>query len=297
MGYWPAFGSHYATVPFKYLSQMMKTLRILFRERPRIVYVMTPPVFACLPVWIYSRLTRVPFVIDAHTGAFLDPRWKPLLFLHKWFSRAARATIVTNEFMQRIVCEWGGSATIVRDVPVCFAAPAHPDLDGACNMTLVSTFTPDEPLELFLRAAACLPDIRFHVTGDYRRAKANVLAWKPGNVTWTGFLPDADYVGLLLASDAVLSLTTFDHTMQRGAYEAIYLGRPVITSNFDLLRKHFYKGAVHVDNSVESIVAGIRRMREDLSRFRAEAEELRGERLEEWSRVESDLRRMEAEKA
>ena len=57
---------------------------------------------------------------------------------------------------------------------------------------------------------------------------------KPDNVRLTGFLPDSDYVGLILASDAVIALTTMDHTMQRGAYEAVYLGRPVITSNLTM---------------------------------------------------------------
>jgi glycosyltransferase involved in cell wall biosynthesis len=292
MVYSPEFGSNYVTVFFKYLLQTLKTLRILFRERPKMVYVMTPPVSACVPAWIYSRLTGGSFVIDAHTGAFLDPRWKPLLFLHNWFSRAARTTIVTNEYMQGIVRNWAASATIVRDVPVCFVAPTQVKLEGGWNMTFVSTFTRDEPIELFFRAAALVPEVRFHVTGDYRRAHPRVLGAKPGNVRLTGFLPDMDYAGLLLASDAVISLTTLDHTMQRGAYEAVYLGKPVITSNFDLLRRHFYKGAVHVDNTIDDIAAGIRRMRDNLSRLRAEAEDLRRERLAEWILVEGDLRRM-----
>lgn len=297
MVYSPRFGSHYLTVVFKYIAQLFKSLRILFRERPKIVYVMTPPVFACLPAWIYSKLTGTSFIIDAHTGAFLDPRWTPLLFVHKWFSRAAKTTIVTNEFMQRIVGEWNAKATIVRDVPVCFVSPKYPKLEGTCNMTMVCTFTRDEPIELFFRAASLLPEIQFHVTGSYHRAEPGVLALRPDNVRLTGFLPDADYVGLLLASDAILSLTTLDHTMQRGAYEAVYLGRPVVTSNYDLLRRHFYKGTVHVDNTVDDVVAGVRCMRDNLHRFRAEVEELRLERLAEWDRVALTLRTMEAEAA
>jgi hypothetical protein len=86
-----------------------------------------------------------------------------------------------------------------------------------------------------------------------------------------------------------------DHTMQRGAYEAVYLGRPVLTSNFELLRRHFYKGSVHVDNTVESLVAGIREMRDNLLRLRAEIEELRRERVGDWNRIECALRRLVAE--
>ena len=297
MVYSSRYGSRYLTVPFKYLSQAIRTLRILFRERPAAVFVMTPPVVACLPAWIYARLTGTMFVIDAHTGAFLDSRWKPLLFSHSGFSRAARTTLVTNEYMQRIVEGWNASATIVRDVPVCFAEPALARLEGECNMTLVSTFTRDEPIEMFFKAAAQLPEISFHVTGNYRRANARVLAGKPDNVRLTGFLADPDYVGLLLASDAVISLTTLDNTMQRGAYEAVYLGRPVITSNFDLLRRHFCKGTVHVDNTADDVVAGVQRMRANLDRFGAEIRDLREERLRDWNRIETDLRRLVEERA
>ena len=292
MVYSPRFGSNYLTVPFKYLSQTFKTLRILFRERPAAVFVMTPPVFASFPAWIYSRITGAPFLIDAHTGAFLDPRWKPLLFVHKWFSAAARATIVTNEYMQRTLREdWKCAAIIVRDVPVRFSGCVRPKLQG-CNMTLVATFTRDEPIELFFRAAAQSPQVTFHVTGDYRRADPRVLDAKPPNVRLTGFLPDNEYVGLLLASDAVMSLTTLDHTMQRGAYEALYLGKPVITSDFELLRRHFCKGTVHVKNTIESIVAGVCQMRDNLGSYQAEIEELRRERLEDWGRVEAHLRHL-----
>ena len=137
-----------------------------------------------------------------------------------------------------------------------------------------------------------MPDVQFHVTGNFRRADARVLAAKPDNVRLTGFLPDPDYVGLILASDAVIALTTMDHTMQRGAYEAVYLGRPVLTSNFELLRRHFYKGSVHVDNTVESLVAGVRSMRDNLVRFRAEIKDLRRERLQDWKGIECDLRQL-----
>jgi glycosyltransferase involved in cell wall biosynthesis len=294
MVYSAHYGSNYLLVGFKYLSQMVKTLRILWRERPSVVFVMTPPVVACLPAWLYASIAGGSFVIDAHSGALLDPRWRRVLFLHRWFSRAALTTIVTNEHMQSMVESWGGHATLMRDVPVCFAEPSRPNLPAGCNMTLVSTFTWDEPIDLFFEAAARVPDITFHVTGNARRADPRLLARKPPNVRLTGFLPDADYAGLLAASDAVIALTTADHTMQRGAYEAVYLGRPVITSNFGLLRRHFWKGAVHVDNNVESIVDGMVLMRSDLPRFQREVTELRAERLREWTRVEADLRALMA---
>ena len=67
-------------------------------------------------------------------------------------------------------------------------------------MTLVSRCTPDEPLADFL----VVPEVKFFVTGGYRDADRRILATAPSIVTFTGFLPDARYVGQFIASDAVI---------------------------------------------------------------------------------------------
>jgi glycosyltransferase involved in cell wall biosynthesis len=292
MVYSPKWGSRAATILFKYASQTWKTLRLLFRQRPRVVFVMTPPVVACIPVWLYTRLTRSAYVIDAHSGAFVDERWKPLLFLHRFFSRGALTTIVTSRHLASLVEGWGARATIVSDVPIRFEDPLPFQRDGRCSMTFVCTFTRDEPVALFLEAAARVSDIQFFVTGRTKDADPGLLRAKPENVTFTGFLPDANYVGLLMASDAVICLTTADHTMQRGAYEAIYLGRPVITSNFEILRQAFSKGTVFVGNSPDEMAEGIRRMRTELDRYQREAQMLKVEKLDRWRVVEGGLRNL-----
>lgn len=291
MVYSGAWGSRYSTIAFKYASQIVKTLKILIRTKPHAVFVMTPPIVACLPVLVYAKLAGASYSIDAHTAAFVDPPWRHILFIHKYFSRRAATTIVTNEYLQKLVQAWGAHATIVADVRVCFPDPAHVSLDGGSNMALVCSFTRDEPVALFLRAARSLPQIKFYVTGDHADADPSLVKNRPDNVVFTGFLPEAEYVGLLMSSDAVICLTTVDHTMQRGAYESIYLGKPVITSNFEVLRKTFHKGAVFVDNRVEDIVRGIVQMRADLRKYQEEAQQLREEKLRQWETVEAELRR------
>ncbi len=77
--------------------------------------------------------------------------------------------------------------------------------------------------------------------------------------------------------------------MQRGAYEAIYLSRPVVTSNFRILRESFPIGAVYVDSTANDIARGIREMTSDLARYRNEAGELQMRKLERWKAVEQEL--------
>ncbi len=295
--YSPFWGSRYATALFKYFSQSIKTLRILFREQPQIVLIMTPPVIACIPVWIYAKLTGAQYAIDAHTSAFVDKPWKWALFIHRFFSRSAIFTIVTGEFLAGIVRQWGAKEKIVRDVPLYFAEPGKMQLAGEINMVFVSTFTRDEPLEAFLDAAAQVPDVHFYVTGRLKDAKVSLVRKASRNVTFTDFLSRSDYVGLLLASDAVICLTIADHTMQRGAYEAIYLSKPVITSDFKLLREAFPKGTVHVTSAPDDIARGIREMKMNLAKCRREAEELRLEKLNSWREVAADFNRSFGEKS
>src|SRR5262249_46471941 len=200
--YSPWWGSRYSTIAFKYVSQSLKTLRILFRERPRVIVVMTPPVIACIPVWIYSKLTGAQYSIDAHTSAFVDRPWRSMQFVNRFFCRDAAATLVTSEFLAETVRSWQGKAKIVRDVPVCFAEPRYPRLRRNVNMVFVSTFTRDEPLRPFLEAARQVSDVQFYVTGRLKDAPRALLKMAPPNVIFTDFLSDSDYVGLLLASDA-----------------------------------------------------------------------------------------------
>ena len=81
-----------------------------------------------------------------------------------------------------------------------------------------------------------------------------------------------------------MSLTTRDHTMSRGAYEAIYQGTPVIVSDWPVLRDAFPEGAIHVDNTAAQIAAAIRSVCAEPAAFRSGAARLRAAKLREWQR-------------
>jgi glycosyltransferase involved in cell wall biosynthesis len=106
----------------------------------------------------------------------------------------------------------------------------------------------------------------------------------PPNVHLTGFLAEPTYNGLLAHAGAVMCLTTRDHTMQNGAAEALYLGTPIITSDWGVLREYFSRGTIHVDNSPAAIAAAVRRMMDDGERYRAEVRSLRDEIGARWER-------------
>jgi glycosyltransferase involved in cell wall biosynthesis len=250
---------------------------------------MTPPVFAPLVVWLYCATHRCALVIDAHTAAFLQPRWRYFQRLQFWLCRRARTTIVHHEHFRTLIESRGGRATVVPDIPVRFQAMEAYPLPPGFNIAVVCSFNPDEPTANVLAAARRLPDVQFHVTGSPKALRGDLKAQLPPNVRLTGFLSTGAYASLISHADAVMTLTTRDHTMLRGAWEAIYQETPVIISNWNVLREAFDAGAVHVDNTPEDIVRAVETLRRDYAVFREGARTLRQRKEQRWLRTRTEL--------
>ncbi len=261
----------------------MATWRQLWRDRPEPILVASPPVFAVFVVWCYARVFRVPYVMDAHTGVFDDPRWTWLLPLSRFLARQAAVTVVTNPHLKAEVESWGARAMVIGDVPVEFPEVQPAALGEGPHVAVINTFSQDEPLDDILMAAAALPDVQFHITGSLRHARIAYATSPPPNVRFTEWLSDDDYAALLLAADAVISLTTHDYTMQRGGYEAMALEKPLITSDWGVLRDTFYLGTVHVDNSPEAIAKAVTQVLSERPRLLAEMRQLRRERFDRFA--------------
>jgi glycosyltransferase involved in cell wall biosynthesis len=289
MVYRAAFGSHAATVLVKYVLQAADTLRLLRREAPDVVFVMSPPPVAALPVLAYCRSRRISFVIDAHSAAFLHRRWRRLQGFQDALCRRAATTIVTNEHLAMRVRGAGAHATVIPDVPIVFQETAPFVRDDRFTVAFVCSFSPDEPVGDVLEAARALPEIRFLVTGDAKKMAKTCRGSWPGNVELTGFLPEPAYGGLLCGVDGIIALTTRDHTMLRAAYEAIYQGTPVVVSNWPLLRRVFDEGAVHVAPGAAALVDGLKALRSQHAAYKEGAARLRERRLAEWARAKEDL--------
>jgi glycosyltransferase involved in cell wall biosynthesis len=278
--------------PWKYTYQAVRTASILMRRRPSLLFVQSPPSFVVLAAWMFSLVSGSRFVVDAHSGAFLSPHWERPRWLRRFLARRALSTIVTNERFAQQIRDWGGTASVLRDIPTTFAPGEALPRDDRFTVMVVSTFAADEPLAQTVEAAREVSDVHFYVTGNLKRADPAVVARAPGNVEFTGFIPDDVYYGTMNAADAVLCLTTRDNTMQRGACEALSMGRPIITSDWELLRSYFSEGTVHVDATADAIAEGVRRMRSEHERMTAEIRNLQRRQQEEWIEASDSLARL-----
>lgn len=289
MVYASEYGSRASTILWKYRAQWRETARILAEEQPTVVAVMTPPLVASLAVLGYARRRGARLVLDAHSAAFLHPRWKQLQWLQRWLCRQAVTTLVHNDHIATLVRAAGGHATLVPDVPVVFEHVERFPRTEAFTVAVVCSFNYDEPVAAIVDAARRTPDVRYFVTGNPKHLAPEVKTALPANVTLTGFLSVPAYGGLLTDADVVMTLTTRDHTMLRGAYEAVYQGTPVIVSAFDLLRREFPSGALHVGADAESIAAGVGAARAALPALKDGASRLREAKLARWRTTCRDI--------
>jgi glycosyltransferase involved in cell wall biosynthesis len=269
--------------PLKYPRQFVTTLVALVRRRIRVVFVQSPPSFATWTAALYAMLARAALVIDAHSDAFERSVWTRPGPLNALVLRRAGVTIVTGSHWAERVAALGGRAVVVPAVPTRLVVGTPPPLDGF-NVAVVATWAIDEPLGAVFEAARLCPDVTFHITGRPRNMQRYGGEVVPANVQLPGFLDEPTYNGLLAHADAVMCLTTRDHTMQNGAAEALYLGTPIITSDWAILREYFSRGTIHVDNSPGAIAAAVRRLQEDGATYRAEVRALRDEIVERWRR-------------
>ena len=243
---------------FRYAVQSVETLLALARRRPRVVFVTSPPVFAALPVYLYALVSRTRYVMDCHSGCFLDAHWRRWDRLQRFLARRAVLVIAHNAENAAVLEAWKAPFTVLPSIP--------PDLDGAGPAdarpterrplaVYVCSFKDDEPVEALLDAARALPGLDFAVSG---RAPPRIAKLLPPNARLTGFLPDEDYNRLLGSADLVIALTTRPGTLLYGAQEAIALGKPLVLSRTPTLEAYFSEGTVFAANEPDALARGIR---------------------------------------
>jgi hypothetical protein len=276
----------------RYLVQGWRTWQLLRQERPDVIFVQNPPIFAVLPAYLYCLFHPARYVIDSHTGAFIVAPWRSLLWLHRWLSRRAAATIVHNQDQEPFVQAWQVPYCVVGFPPGSYPAGQPPTLPAGLNVVYVCSFNGDEPVEAVFGAAELLPEVNFFITGDYGRLPEAQQARRPANCHFTGFMAYDDYIGLLRAVDLMLILTTRNHTLLMGGFEAVSLEKPMIVSDWPILRSYFPQGTVYTANTAVDIAAAIQQAEEQQPTLQNGIRHLRQQLEAEWETTSARLRQL-----
>ena len=216
----------------RYALCTLDTVAYLLRRRPRAIIVTNPPLVAGYVAWACARLLGCPVVLDSHPGGFGaqgDHVSAKLQGLHRWLARHVDGCAVASAPWVEVVESWGGRAVELHEAPPGALPASLGDLEErpggpterGLRVLCVGRLAPDEPSEEVAAAAALVPDCRFLVTGDPKRAPT-LIERAPPNVTFTGYLAHDDYLRALQEADVVMTLTTEPSSVMRAAYEAVY---------------------------------------------------------------------------
>jgi len=273
----------------RYFLSFFRTLTVLNRERPDVVFTLNQPPFLIAAVYLYTRLRGGVYILDSHSAAFNDPRWAWARPLYRFIAARAFLNINTNAEHKSLVESWGGRSVIVADVPIDHEQ-TYPDMDIPHNsIVVVASYMFDEPIREILLAAREAPQAQFYLTGNDKKLDSSLRKDLPSNVQFTGFLSREEYFGMLSSAAGVMVLTTRDQTMQMGAYETLSLEQPLITSDWAILRGSFGDAALYVDNSPESIASAVRMLLENRDSLKDAAVRQKKSRREYFDHVRSDV--------
>lgn len=244
--------------PFKYPVMAVLTMRLLMSAKPRAIVVVVPPLPSALVAYAYCLMTGAALVIDAQTGAFSDPLWLWSRPVFRWLCRKALVTTVTNTELHQLLGSWKAPGMVLEDPIPVLAGEDQPDPSDKIRVVVVNSFANDEPVEETVEAAHQCEDCDFFITGRLANASKSLLGRAGKNVHFTDYLSESAYGSLLRTSDLVVVLCTLDNTMLCGAYEALSIGKPLLTSKWPAMERRFVKGTVFVENTVAGIRDGIR---------------------------------------
>ena len=286
----------------KYLTRItilsLRTVALLLRLRPGRVIVQNPSMVLASIVCFLKPLFHFKVIVDRHsnfkfeTSTSKDLKYRVFHYLSRYTVRRADLTIVTNSYLKRLVQMWDGRGFVLQDkIPGLYRSrPGLRRLSGEQNIVCICSFSGDEPIDEILQAAGRLDgSLAIYMTGNSREYLRRSQQQLPPNVVFTGFLPESDFISLVVSADAVMALTTKEHILLCGAYEALAAGKPLILSNTSALREYFGDGPVYTENKAAGIAEAIQSVIENRAAIAANISDLRKELFAAWTLKFDDI--------
>lgn len=265
----------------RYLRSIQITWRTLVASRPTVILVMSPPAIASFVVLAYARLMtreRCRVVLDLHTGALIDRKWRWAIRLTKLMMRRDDAYIVTSSELETTLDARTNNVFVLHDIietkESTQSTVKRPIVNNRVIVPL--SYAPDEPVNQVLAAAELSSEVEWILTGN---APDEVVIRAPGNVKFTGYVSNEEYCRLFLSSAAVVALTSRPLTMQRAGYEAMSYGRPLISSTSEVMRRFFGSAAVYVSPSSSELAVAVKTVLADIPAYEYEMERQRNMQL------------------
>lgn len=247
----------------RYTILSLRTMVTLLKERPAVLIVQNPSIILAFVASLLKPIFRYFLIVDRHSNFRFGKQQYDLLdrlfFLVSDFSiKKADITIVTNGNLRNLIEAKGGKGFVLPDKLPTPRVALSKDRDKRYSVTFICSYSSDEPYNEVIKAAALLDkNITVNITGDYKKISPYELQDLPENIVLTGYISDGEYDELLSLSDIIMDFTKHENCMVCGAYEAVSMGKPLITSGTNVLKEYFNQGTLHIDHSPQSICNAI----------------------------------------
>ncbi len=270
--------------PLRYLALFLRTLLLLFRERPDVVYAQNPPIFCPLTCLMYSRLAGKKLLVDHHSVWQLKtvggPVGRVIGFLERFVASSAYANTAPNsEWASQLRRMGGRRVELIHDY-----VPRNPNsrdesLRRKYSQTQVIAIAahgghPLEMMESEGAAAGQVAGLTLLISGPEEKLKRRFQAMKvPRSVKYLGFLPRDEYERLKASCDFAVNVTVEPHTLSHVLFEFVASKLPTITSRKMVVQEVFGDSLQYLDmNHTEELVRVLRRFTADenlRAKFRA----------------------------
>jgi glycosyltransferase involved in cell wall biosynthesis len=269
----------------RYFIMLYKMLKILNNVKPKLIISQNPSIVLVIYLILFKNIYNFKIIVDRHSNFKFNKTtgtlWKLFHFFSDLTIKKSELTIVTNEYLKRIVESKGGRGFVLQD-----KIPDIPQINNNSvlkRITIISSFNADEPISEIISAISEIEEIEFYITGNYRKKMSeNKINKMPNNVHFTGFISENEYIELINSSNILMVLTTQDHTLTCGAYEGISISKPLILSNTDALISYFNKGAIYTAPNRIDIKKSIQLALEKEENLKIEIKTLKKELIKDW---------------
>jgi glycosyltransferase involved in cell wall biosynthesis len=272
----------------RYAVLLARTTACLLRQTPDVLVVQVPSIVLGLLAVGLKPIFGYTLVADLHNEAVKPFIVSSRIYEHllRVIHRAADLCIVTNPNLTPVIEASGGKTFVLPDkLPDLQPGPAT--AHSGPRVVFVCTYSRDEPyLELIEAARTLDPSVTVFITGRYRGTQPLPA---PDNVRFTGFVPESAYVDLLSSADVVVDLTAIDDCLVCGAYEAVALGRPLVTSDTTALREYFRLGTVYSRHDSASLAEAMTYALAHRERLASEMQSLKPDLAAAWTQQRDAL--------
>lgn len=249
-----------------------RTIAVLLTARNSVVFVQNPSIVLSSLCCLLKGLLGFRLVVDRHSSFKLSSRnsssltYKLFHILSDYTLRKADYTIVTNKPLAMFVESMGGTALTLPDKLPELNVESKP----GDYYVFVSSMADDEPIEEVIEAFRLLPGVKLKITGNYLKAIKRgelYLCDLPGNVELTGFVSDEEYKELVGLCKSMIVITDLEFTLTCGSYEAVSLGKPIISGNTRTIKNYFSKGVVYSNINVSGLVEAVQLMEKEYDKY------------------------------